>query len=644
MCGIVGVFGGRLPSRAASRRALHRLEHRGPDGEGEWQDASVPLWFGHRRLAVLDLSSQGAQPMHSQCGRYVLCFNGEIYNHHALVADLVGRGVALRGHSDTEALLETIAARGLEHTLAASEGMFAFALWDRVRQELSLARDRLGEKPLYYACRGGSLVFASQLSALRAVTSDNGELDSAALGWYFQRGYVPEDACIMRGVRKLRAAEVLSVSQPQLDAPPSPRAYFALDELVRRARAQPFAGDDASAIAHTEELLSRAVLARSVADVPLGALLSGGIDSSLLVALLQRALARPLRTFSVGFELAAYDESSYAREVALHLGCEHTELRVSVAQAREVIPRLPAIYDEPFADSSQIPGILIAAEARRHVTVAISGDGGDEVFAGYLRYGSAQCAWRRLRRLPSALRQLLVRGIQHVPPAWWDAALSARWLPSRWRLPSAGERVHKLARVAAAQDLRALHRAVALLGTDIPLVRRQANPTWPTPAIGDIDDASAWMMLVDSLDYLPGDILTKIDRASMAASLELRAPFLDSALIAFAWSLPMHFKQRDGENKWILRRVLDRHLPPALSARPKAGFAVPLAQWLRGPLREWAGDYLAPDRMRREGLLEIEAVTRLWRDFLAGREQRAHAVWAILMFETWYERWLSAPA
>ncbi|MBK6660226.1 MAG: asparagine synthase (glutamine-hydrolyzing) [Proteobacteria bacterium] len=644
MCGILGALRAdrNAVDAAAAARALDTLSHRGPDARGEWHDAAAGLWLGHRRLAVIDLTPTGAQPMCSRDGRYVLVFNGEIYNFRSLRAELERDGVALRGHSDTEVLLETIARDGLAACLPRLNGMFALALWDHQTETLHLARDRFGEKPLYYGVLDGALLFGSELKALVCLHGRTPALDRDALAAYFRRNYIPEPASIFDGVAKLPAGHVLSIARAALPTLPTSRAYWSLADEIERAAPGASSMSDAQAVSAVHDTLARAVEMRMVADVPLGALLSGGLDSSLMVALMQRASSRPVRTFSIGFAEAGYDEAPHARAVAQHLGTEHTEQCISAAEAQAVIPRLADIYDEPFADSSQIPSVLVAALARRSVTTAITGDGGDELFGGYLRYGLALDTWRRLRALPAPLRALLIKTAGGIAPAHWDRVLLglAPLLPARLRFGAPGDRLHKLARLAAASDLAAMHAAAAELGSGLELVLGTQGKRWSTKFVAPaaLDDAGA-MMFADALDYLPGDILTKVDRAAMAASLETRVPFLDNEVVALAWRLPPTMKLRGGQSKWVLREVLSRYVPPALTERAKAGFAVPLDAWLRGPLRAWAGDLLSESRLRAAALLDARTVQRLWQEHLSGRRNHQHVLWALLMFECWRARW-----
>ena len=577
--------------------------------------------------------------MHSRDGRYVLSYNGEIYNFAQLRASLRDAGVVLRGQSDTEVLLESIARDGLSATLPRLNGMFALALWDRASAALHLARDRFGEKPLYYGVLDGDLVFGSELKALLALRGRTPSVDRAVLADYFRRNYVPEPRCIFSGLAKLPAGHALTLQRADLTAMPASQAYWSLRGELGHGLAMM---SDAAAVQALDEGLARAVQLRMVADVPLGALLSGGIDSSLLVALMQRASATPVRTFSIGFAEQGYDESHHARAVAAHLGTLHTEQQVGAAEALGVIPRLAEIYDEPFADSSQIPSVLVAALARNTVTTAITGDGGDEMFGGYLRYGQALDLWRRVRALPAPVRALMIKTIVSVAPTHWDSVFHrlAPLLPARLRYGAPGDRLYKLARIAAADDVAAMHNAAAELGHGGGLVlgitASTASGRLAVPR--DLDDASA-MMMADALAYLPGDILTKLDRAAMAASLETRLPFLDNDVVALAWRLPPHMKLRNGISKWVLREVLARYVPPALTDRAKAGFAVPIDSWLRGSLRNWAGDMLSEQRLRRAGILDCALVARLWSEHQSMRRNHQHVLWAILMFESWRDRW-----
>lgn len=610
-----------------------RIAHRGPDDSGVWTDEAAGLALAHRRLSILDLSPAGHQPMPSRSGRWVIAYNGEVYNHLQLRRELdaSGQAPAWRGHSDTETLLACIEAWGVEDTLRRSVGMFAIALWDRERRELWLARDRLGEKPLYYGWQGDVFLFGSELKALRAHPAFNAAVDRGALALLLRHNYIPAPYSIHQGIFKLPAGTWLQLRHGQRDV--QPQAYWSLTEVAERGTADPFQGSDAEAVDELARVLGKAVAGQRVADVPLGALLSGGIDSSLIAALMQAQSTRPVRTFTIGFEEKAYDEADHARAVAAHLGTEHTELRLSATDALALIPGLPRMYDEPFADSSQLPTHLVMQLARRHVTVALSGDAGDEFFGGYNRYRFLPKVWCGLGWMPAAVRSPVL-GLAGVAPGLMSKLVGATQVADKLgkvrRLfdcnPSGIDDLY-VATVTEWPD--AGHMVV---DGAIPPNRLDQREIWPV-----LPDPVARMMVLDGLTYLPDDILTKVDRASMAVSLETRAPFLDRDVMEFAWRLPMRMKLRDGRGKWILRQLLDRHVPRALIERPKMGFGIPLDQWLRGPLREWAGDLLNPDRLRHEGYLQPEAITKTWQAHLRGEGSYGYRLWSVLMFQAWLD-------
>lgn len=646
MCGIVGLFG---PAAAGAsedvehiaRRMACALRHRGPDDDGLWLDAEAAVALGHRRLAIIDVSPEGRQPMASACGRYVLSYNGEIYNYADLRAQLERAGHRFRGHSDTEILLGAIAEWGLDAAIAQSNGMFALALWDRRERVLSLARDRFGQKPLYYGLAGGTFVFASELKAFDAVPGFERAIDREALALYLRHAYVPEPWCIWSGLHKLAPGALLRVSAQDVarkHLPPAASYWSPLDK-AREAAAKPLV-DETQALEELEVLLRDSVRLCMVSDVPLGALLSGGIDSSAVVALMQAQTGDRVRTFTIGFHESGFDEASSARRVAEHLGTDHTELYLTHADARDVIPLLPSIYDEPFADSSQIPTYLVSQLARRSVTVSLSGDGGDELFGGYVRYLMGGHLARGIGAVPRAARRIAAGAMRKLPVSAWDRASGV--LPRRLRYSQAGDKAHKLADVVGADSPeQAYWRLTSHWHAPDDVLAQGREPATV------LSDVSRWpatggfvqrMMVLDAATYLPGDILVKLDRASMAVSLEARAPLLDHRLAEFAWRLPLSMKIRNGSGKWLLRELLQRYLPRALTERPKAGFAIPLGDWLRGPLRPWAEALLDEARLRADGYFRPEPIRQRWAEHLAGRRNWQDSLWAVLMFQAWLDR------
>jgi asparagine synthase (glutamine-hydrolysing) len=643
VCGVAGVFETRRDSDQASLEARVEamsgaLRHRGPDDQGVWVDPAAGIGLGSRRLAIIDLSREGHQPMVSASGRYVLAFNGEIYNFQALRQELEGLGHAFRGHSDTEVLLTAIDQWELFPALERSNGMFAFALWDRRERTLRLVRDRLGEKPMYYGWIGRTLVFGSELKALRAHPSFRADIDRDALAQFLRHKYVPTPRSIYRGVAKLPPGSVVSVDADGRTS--SPAAYWSAADAAHRGLKDPFRGSIEDAADAVDECLRDAVRLRLESDVPLGAFLSGGIDSSTIVALMQAQSDRPVRTFTIGVHQPGYDEARDAAAVARHLGTDHTELYVTAEEAMAVIPRLPEIYDEPFADSSQIPTLLVSRLAREHVTVSLSGDGGDEVFGGYNRYAWGRAVWRRAGWLPPAMRRAGARGLRTFSPQAWERAfrVAGPLLPSRMRQRNPGEKLHKLAGALEARDVDEMYLSLVSHWRDPGAVVLGATEPGAALADGDgISDPTRRMMLLDTLTYLPDDILAKLDRATMAVSLEGRVPYLDHRVIELAWRIPLRMHVSDGVGKRLLRRVLHRHVPPALVDRPKWGFGVPTGTWLRGPLREWAEPLLDARRLRSEGYLDPRPVRAAWADHLSGRRNRQYELWDVLMFQAWLE-------
>lgn len=616
------------------------LAHRGPDDRGVWTDNAAGVALAHRRLSILDLSVAGHQPMVSASGRYVIVFNGEIYNHLEIRGKL--NFSAWRGHSDTETLLEAVDAWGIRRTLEELAGMFAFAVWDRKDRCLTLARDRMGEKPLYYGRTGTSLLFASELKAFRAFPGFSPSINRDALALLMRHNYIPAPWSIYEGVSKVLPGTSLTLASP--DSPAAPGAYWSAREAARAGIAHPFPGDESEAADELERLLKSAVKAQMAADVPLGAFLSGGFDSSLVVALMQAQATRPVKTFTIGFHEEVYNEAVHAKAVAAHLGTEHTELYLTPRECRDVIPRLPAIYDEPFADSSQIPTFLVSELARRHVTVSLSGDGGDELFGGYPRYFRAMDLLGQINRVSATLRRKLIKAVTLLPPAVWDRifALLRPVLGSRLRNASSpGAKLHQMAKTLGPNTLETLY--LSLLShwhEPASLVLGSREPETPVnePRLWlDCGAQELRMMFLDQVTYLPDDILVKVDRAAMAVSLETRIPLLDHRVVEFAWGLPLSMKIGGDQGKLALRRVLYRHVPRSLLERPKMGFGVPIDLWLRGPLREWAEGLLDEGRLRREGFFDPAPIREKWKEHLSGNSNWQYLLWDVLMFQAWQE-------
>ncbi len=647
MCGIAGLwdFAAATPEgelRRLTTAMADSLHHRGPDDGGVWLDEAAGVGLGQRRLSIVDLSPAGHQPMVSACGRFVIVYNGEVYSHEEMRPELIARGIGFRGHSDTEVILEAIAAWGVERTVARLIGMFAIALWDRQERTLTLIRDRLGIKPVYWRLEGGRLLFGSELKALRAEPSWRPEVDQEAVASYLRHNYVPAPRTIYQGVRKLEPGRILTL---RAGAEPVESQYWDARAVGRAGLAAPFALSDLELTDQLEALLKDAVGRRMIADVPLGAFLSGGIDSSLVVALMQAQSAGRVRSFSIGFEEAGYDEAPHAKAVAAHLGTEHTELYVSSAHALETIPRLAEWYDEPFADSSQIPTFLVSEMTRRHVTVALSGDGGDELFAGYNRYFLGAELWRKLGWIPGGLRRGAAGLIGAVPVAGWDRL--AALLPRRLALPQAGDKARKFADILGLADAGAVYRRLVSQWEHpellLPGVAEPRGPLWDEALAREFPDLVTRMQLLDVLTYLPDDILTKVDRASMAVALEARVPILDHRVVEFAAHLPLSARIRDGQGKWLLRRVLDRYVPRALIERPKMGFGIPIDSWLRGPLRDWSESLLDPAGLAEAGL-DPAPIRQVWQEHLSGARNWQYRIWTILMLQAWRKRWLEGGA
>lgn len=638
MCGFAGFLGGDNESpRELAERMATTISHRGPDDSGVWVDEAHGLAFAHRRLAVLDLSPTGHQPMMSLTGRYVIAFNGEIYNHVAMRVEL--GDFSWRGASDTETLLAGFDAWGIEATLGRSVGMFAFAVWDRHACTLTLGRDRLGEKPLYYGWQGNTFLFGSELKALKAHPAFDARVDRNALALLMRHGAISAPYSIYQGINKLLPGSLLTVSRQMHDA--QPVRYWDARQVVSDGMTQPFVGSPDEAVDELDTLLCASVGQQMIADVPLGAFLSGGVDSSTIVALMQAQHSRPIRTFSIGFNEAGYNEAEHASAVARYLGTDHIELYVDAQQAMDVIPRLPDMYSEPFADSSQIPTFLVSQLARRHVTVSLSGDGGDELFGGYNRYVLGQHLWGRLSHVPMWLRAFLVRGIHAWPSAVWNRLLGPvqALMPMGLRQANVGDKLHKGAAVMMAQTPKELYRLLVSHWTEpesLVLGAHEPTTVLSDSALQPVTDGFVHeMMALDLIRYLPDDILVKIDRAAMGLSMETRVPLLDHRVVEFAWRLPLNYKLRDGVGKWPLRQVLYKYVPRKLIERPKMGFGIPIDSWLRGPLRDWAEALLDTSCLRQEGYFDPQQVRKKWVEHLSGQHNWQNLLWDVLMFQAW---------
>jgi asparagine synthase (glutamine-hydrolysing) len=615
------------------------LSHRGPDGEGLWQDPDIPLLLGHRRLAILDLSPDGAQPMESFSGRYVIAFNGEVYNFRELRKELEGGEIKFRGRSDTEVMLAAFDVWGVNRALQKFDGMFAFVLWDRKDRVLHFARDRLGKKPLYIGWAGRSLVFGSELKALRAHPDFQADVNRDVLVSYMRFACVQAPYSIYKNVWQLQPGMRMTLEaallRPGEDLSVRMESYWSPAEKIAEAKARPVTSEE-QAIAEFEDILKTCVQQRMISDVPLGAFLSGGLDSSTIVALMQQSSPRPVKTFCIGFHEAGFDEAAYARDVAAHLGTEHHELYLTGQDALDVIPKLPDIYDEPFADASQIPTYMVSRFAREHVTVALSGDGGDEMLGGYVRHLVVPEMWKRAGWMPPALRRMAAKGIASLPPATIN-----KFVPGK---PRFGERLHKAAEFLAMDDAQAVYKTLAGLWLDPEGVVQGAKETRPVSLEDPVWRAQGLnfaeqLIYNDTVSYLPHDILTKVDRATMAVSLEARAPLLDRRVFEYVWRLPISMKIRKGRGKWLLRQVLGKYVPPEMFERPKQGFTVPIGEWLCGPLRDWAEDLLDEKRLQGDGYLDAGVIRSAWVEHLAGRGNHAYRLWNVLMFQSWHQRW-----
>jgi asparagine synthase (glutamine-hydrolysing) len=648
MCGITGFWNTSIEVSADKLQAIAQqmsdtLLHRGPDSGGVWVDEAAGIALGHRRLAIVDLSPEGHQPMVSVDGRYVIVFNGEIYNFPELRQNLEQLGHNFRGHSDTEIMLASFSQWGLDRSIQCFNGMFAFALWDRQERVFHLGRDRLGEKPLYYGWVDNTLLFASELKALKAHPDFHAEINRDALTIFFRHGYIPAPYSIYKGIYKLPPATLLTWNGK--DTNPAPVPYWSVREAAELGVAKPFTGSEQEAVDQMDALLRDAVRMRMVADVPLGAFLSGGIDSSIVVALMQVQSSQPVKTFSIGFyeDEDKYNEAPYAKAVAEHLKTDHTELYLTAADALAIIPRLSSLYDEPFSDASGIPTFLVSHLAREHVTVSLSGDGGDELFGGYNHYFSNDRIWQKIGLIPKTLRQTVAYALTSLSPQTWNLVLTKfnALLPALLKEASPGDKLHLIAEVVAVSEREEMYRILVshwkqpealVIGASEPptnLSDRQHR--------AQVTSFIESMMYLDTVTYLPDDILVKLDRASMGISLESRIPLLDHRVVEFSWRIPLSMKIRNDRGKWLLREILDKYVPKNLIDRPKMGFGIPIGIWLRDPLRDWAESLLNEERLRREGFLNPQPIRQKWAEHLSGDRDWQYYLWDVLMFQAWLE-------
>lgn len=651
MCGLIGFTKKSKAidtTIAVAEKMMLAISHRGPDSFGLFCEEGDQLVLGHRRLSIQDLSPAGHQPMFSNCERFVLVFNGEIYNHLKLREELINKTVDIkwRGHSDTETLLACFTEWGVEATLKKMIGMFAIALWDRKENVLTLARDRLGEKPLYWGWSNDMLVFASELKAIKAHPDFKPEINRNSLTLLLRHSYIPAPYSIYCGIQKLMPGHFIEIpfcGDLAMSKTATSQAYWSVNHVVREGLSNPFLGTPADAVDALQAQLQTSISDQMLSDVPLGAFLSGGIDSSSVVALMQEQSSKPIKTFTIGFNEAGYNEAAHAKTVAAYLGTDHTELYVQPQDALSVIPKLPHMYCEPFADSSQIPTYLVSQLAKQHVTVALSGDGGDELFCGYNRYMAVQKVWQPLQKMPEFARALATSGLNSLSPASWDKLFERikPIVPKRFQLSTPGEKVRKLGEVLRLKDGSDFYRqltshwadpeSIVINGIE-PLTQVTDKNAW-----ADTDSLEHFMMALDAKTYMSDDILTKVDRAAMSCSLETRVPMLDHRVVELAWKMPLAYKIREGQSKWLLRQVLYRHVSEALMERPKMGFGIPLDSWLRGPLKDWAEALLDENRLRKEGYFNPEPIRLLWMEHLSGKKNWQYHLWNVLMFQAWLE-------
>ncbi len=644
MCGIAGFWqdpASRIDRCAVIRDMADAIQNRGPDDHGYWSDGESGIVLGHRRLSIIDLSVHGHQPMTSSSGRYVIVFNGEIYNFPELRRELEALRTQFRGHSDTEVMLAAMDHWGLTEAVRRFAGMFAFAVYDRETRHLHLVRDRLGEKPLYYGWGGQTLLFGSELKALGRHPDWRGEIDRGALALFLRHGYVPAPYSIYKGIRKVPPASIVSFPTGRPGTPPTTVPYWSPRDIATAGTTNPANETDEDLTDELDRLLRRTIRREMVADVPLGAFLSGGIDSSLIVALMQAESSRPVQTFTIGFRENVYNEAHHAKAVAEHLGTDHTELYVTPEEALKVIPRLPAIYDEPFADSSQIPTALVSELARRRVTVSLSGDGGDELFGGYDRYFANRRLWNKLSSVPRPVRRAMARGIRVATSRDGNGLVKRlqRMAPGRLRDPMTRHRIQWLGDILALDTFEGLYHNSVSHWThpgEVTIGGMEPDTSFTDPSRwAAVEGLVPRMMYLDMVSYLPDDIMVKVDRASMAVSLESRAPFLDHDVVEFAWRVPQSMRVRGDRGKWILRNLLDRYVPRSLIERPKRGFSVPIDEWLRGPLKDWAAALLDENVLRDDGFFEPAPILQRWSEHQSGACNWKNMLWNVLMFQAW---------
>lgn len=651
MCRIAGFWDPRLNNISYWEEVIiamrDSMTYGGPDDAGYYLDPESGLALGHRRLAILDLSPLGHQPMFSSSGRFGIVYNGEVYNYKAIAKELEAKGRIFKGTSDTEVILEAIEEWGIEKTVNQFIGMFALAVWDSQEKILFLVRDRLGIKPLYYGWIKDALVFASELKAFRAYPGFTPSIDREVLGLFFRHNYVPGPYSIYKNIWKLMPGRILPINRTSLETKQlTPSSYWTAAEIIQKGQEDPYKGSLDEAEEELEALLSDAIRLRLISDVPLGAFLSGGIDSSTVVSLMQVSSNAVVRTFSIGFDQAAYNEAPYAKSVANHLGTDHTELYVTEKEAQGIIPLLASMYDEPFADSSQIPTYILSKLTRQHVTVSLSGDGGDELFCGYDRYMWGEEIWEKMSWMPPWMKRALRTLLVSVSPSNWDhvSARLSKFLPVFLKTSRPGDRVHKLAEALLFSNRTELYHWLVSHWRDPLSLVKGMNQEPPTAFNNNghnlsLDEFIQEMQFLDLITYLPDDILTKVDRASMAVALEARVPLLDHRIVELAWRLPLHFKFQNGTGKWILRKILDKYVPQKLIDRPKMGFGIPIDFWLRGPLKDWAEDLLSEDRIKREGYLNHKIVSCKWQEHFSGKRDWQYLLWDVLMWESWLETW-----